>query len=220
MGDPHKNTWGGKNNSWGHNNRKRNSSNTQYSGSMSKLGVAIIGGIFLFTLAHYGYGELVDAFDKVSNTKDAVEKVKEITSNRNENTVNTNNAEYSVDANIELDAGTVKDILEFMNEIKSKNEIDDMDIVIKDYSTLDDGDTYNRDIIQQLPNYSKPVTFVFINKNELDESNMYNEADRVQEIVNNNIEINNTEFRHVKFSGRLDAPEKGNMTIAITFKYK
>lgn len=219
MGDPHKNTWGGKNNSWGH-NRKRNNSNTQYSGGMSKFGMAVIGGILLFTLAHYGYEGLVDALDKVSNTKDAVEKVKEITSNRNENTVNTNNAGYSVDANIELDAGTVKDILEFMDEIKSENEINDMDIVIKDYSTLDNGDTYNRDIIQQLPNYSKPVTFVFINKNELDESSMYDETDRIQEIINNNIEVTNTKFNSVKFSARLNSPEKGNMTIAITFKYE
>ena len=52
--NPHHNRWGGKNNTWGNRNRKKKTSNSQYNGSMSKIGGAIIGGIFLFTLAHYG----------------------------------------------------------------------------------------------------------------------------------------------------------------------
>ena len=52
--NPHHNRWGGKNNTWGNRNRKKKTANSQYNGSMSKIGGAIIGGIFLFTLAHYG----------------------------------------------------------------------------------------------------------------------------------------------------------------------
>ena len=218
MGDPHKNTWGGKNNSWGHNRKKK--SNTQYNGSMNKLGMAVIGGIFLFTLAHYGYGELIDALDKVSSTKDKVEKVQDFISNNTyaENgELVTNKLGYFIDTSIELDAETVKGILEFMEEIKSKNTVEDMDVVIMDYSTLADGDTYNSNIIQQLSNYSKPVTFVFINQAVLDENNMYDEIDRIQEIVNNNIFVTGTKFNSVKLSARLNQPAKGNITIAITF---
>lgn len=220
MGDPHKNTWGGKNNSWGHNKPKK--PNSQYNGSMSKLGTAVIGGIFLFTLAHYGYGEIIDAIDKVSSTKDKIEKVQDFISDNTYTEggeIATNKLGYFIDTDVELDADTVKGILEFIEEIKSQNTVDDMDVVIKAYSTLDDEDIYNNDIIQNLSNYSKPVTFVFINEAILNEDSMYDETDRVQEIVNNNLSVTGTKFTSVKISARLNQPDKGNITIAITFKY-
>lgn len=63
----------------------------------------------------------------------------------------------------------------------------------------------------------KPVTFVFINQDVLDENSMYDETDRVQEVVNTNIFVPGTKFNSIKLSVRLNQPAKGNITIAITF---
>ena len=38
--NPHHNRWGGKNNTWGNRNRKKKTANSQYNGSMSKIGGA------------------------------------------------------------------------------------------------------------------------------------------------------------------------------------
>ena len=75
--NPHHNRWGGKNNTWGNRNRKKKTANSQYNGSMSKIGGAIIGGIFLFTLAHYGLDGIMNAMDKVSGTSDKIEKTQD-----------------------------------------------------------------------------------------------------------------------------------------------
>ena len=44
---------------------------------MSKIGGAVIGGIMLFTLAHYGLDGIMNAMDKVSDTRDKIEKTQD-----------------------------------------------------------------------------------------------------------------------------------------------
>lgn len=220
MRDPHKNTFGGHNNVFPEHNRKKKS-NTQYNGSMNKLGMAVIGGIFLFTMAHYGLDGILNAVDKVSSTKDKVEKTQDFISDNTyaENgELGTNKLGYFIDTDVEIDAGTVKDILDYMEEIKGEVTVEDMDTVIMNYDTLQDDDIYNEKVIQTLSQYSKPVTFVFISNNSYNETDMNNEIERVSNMVSSNISVNNTRFTDVKLSARLNSPEKGYITVAVTFK--
>ena len=219
--DPHHNVWGGKNNAWGNRNRKKKTSNGQYDGSMSKIGVAIIGGIFLFTLAHYGMDGLLDAIDNINDAKDKVEKVQDFVSDNSyaeDGEVGYNKLGYFIDTDVEIDSGTVKDILDFIAEIKEKLDVDDMNTVIMNYDTLQNDDSYNEKIIQTLSNYSDPVTFVFISNDLFDENVMNDEIERVHNLINNNVTASNTRFTNVKLSARLNSPEKGYITIAITFR--
>ena len=219
--DPHHNVWGGKNNTWGNRNRKKKTSNGQYDGSMSKIGVAIIGGIFLFTLAHYGMDGLLDAIDNINDAKDKVEKVQDFVSDNSyaeDGEVGYNKLGYFIDTDVEIDSGTVKDILDFIAEIKEKLDVDDMNTVIMNYDTLQNDDSYNEKIIQTLSNYSDPVTFVFISNDLFDENVMNDEIERVHNLINNNVTASNTRFTNVKLSARLNSPEKGYITIAITFR--
>lgn len=218
--NPHHNRWGGKNNTWGNRNKKK-TSNSQYNGSMSKIGGAIIGGIFLFTLAHYGMEGLLDAIDKVSDTSDKIEKTQDFLSDNTytaDGQAGTNKLGYFIDTDVEIDAYTIKDILDYMEEIKEETSIDAMDTVIMSYDTLQDDEIYNEKVMQSLPQYSNAVTFVFVSNNSYSEENMNNEVERVSNIVNNNITVTNAQFKNVKFSACLNSPEKGYITVAVTFR--
>lgn len=59
---------------------KKGENNTKYSGGFSKVGKAIIGGLFIYTLASYGYGEIIDAASNISSAKDKIVKVEEVLS--------------------------------------------------------------------------------------------------------------------------------------------
>lgn len=219
--NPHHNVWGGKNNTWGNRNKKNKQPQNKYNGSMNKLGMAVIGGMFLFTMAHYGLDGLLNAVDKVSSTKGKVEKTQDFISDNTyaENgELGTNKLGYFIDTDVEIDADTVKDILEYMEEIKGEVTIEEMDTVIMNYDTLQDDDIYNKKVIQTLSQYSKPVTFVFISNYSYDETDMNNEIERVSNIVHSNISVKNTRFTDVKLSARLNSPEKGYITVAVTFK--
>ena len=188
---------------------------------MNKLGMAVIGGIFLFTMAHYGLDGILNAVDKVSSTKGKVEKTQDFISDNTyaENgELGTNKLGYFIDTDVEIDAGTVKDILDYMEEIKGEVTVEDMDTVIMNYDTLQDDDIYNEKVIQTLSQYSKPVTFVFISNYSYNETDMNNEIERVSNMVSSNISVNNTRFTDVKLSARLNSPEKGYITVAVTFK--
>lgn len=219
--NPHHNRWGGKNNTWGNRNRKKKTANSQYNGSMSKIGGAIIGGIFLFTLAHYGLDGIMNAMDKVSGTSDKIEKTQDFLSDNTyteDGQAGTNKLGYFIDTDVEIDAETVKDILDYMEEIKEKTSVDAMDTVIMSYDTLQDDEIYNEKVMQSLPQYSNAVTFVFISNNSYGAENMNNEVERVSNIVNNNITITNAHFKNVKFSACLNSPEKGYITVTVTFR--
>ena len=117
--NPHHNRWGGKNNTWGNRNKKKKTSNSQYNGSMSKIGGAIIGGIFLFTLAHYGMEGLLDAIDNVNGAKDKVERAQDFVSDNSyvgDGEAGYNKLGYFTDTDVEIDSGTVKDVLDVSDE--------------------------------------------------------------------------------------------------------
>jgi hypothetical protein len=126
--NPHHNRWGGKNNTWGNRNKKRKTSNSQYNGSMSKIGGAIIGGIFLFTLAHYGMEGLLDAIDNVNGAKDKVERAQDFVSDNSyvgDEEAGYNKLGYFTDTDVEIDSGTVKDVLDYMTETEEEIDADE-----------------------------------------------------------------------------------------------
>lgn len=98
--NPYHNTWGGKNNTWGNRKKKTNQSQSKYNGGMNKIGGAIIGGIFLFTLANYGLDGIMNAMDKVSDTSDKIEKTQDFLSDNTytaDGQAGTNKLGYFID---------------------------------------------------------------------------------------------------------------------------
>lgn len=47
---------------------------------MTQVCVKTIGGLFIYTLASYGYGEIIDAASNISSAKDKIVKVEEVLS--------------------------------------------------------------------------------------------------------------------------------------------
>lgn len=140
-------------------------------GDFNKGAKILVCGVFLFALAHTGFGWVGETIDNISDVFEAKSKIEEVQSNRN----NSSNSkpksknikkEYnSVKGKIDIEADDVKDILEYLYDKLSDNNIDtkDTDIVFTDYKALKDAKSYNKNIVKKLKKYSNPVTFVLIN---------------------------------------------------------
>ena len=125
MGDPHYNTWGGKNNSWGNKNRKgKSSGGSQRDDEKWSRGAKIaVVGVVLLVLANTGFGPIIETAQNVVDVFDFGKDVKkQVTSNNNatqskgSNKVKSGEENYkSVKYDIDLDASDVKDILDFFN---------------------------------------------------------------------------------------------------------
>lgn len=230
MGDPHYNTWGGKNNSWGNRNRKNQTSNNRNNnsgggGDFNKGAKILVCGVFLFALAHTGFGWVGETIDNISDVFEAKSKIEEVQSNRN----NSSNSkpksknikkEYnSVKGKIDIEADDVKDILEYLYDKLSDNNIDtkDTDIVFTDYKALKDAKSYNKNIVKKLKKYSNPVTFVLINDGSLSSDEMETEYNRAFKLAQDNNDFSKTKFNSVIVAGRYNSPSSGNMIISLTF---
>ena len=85
MGNPHYNTWGGKNNSWGNKNRKNKESNNS-GGNGNKIAKVAVAGVCLFVLANTGFGPIIETAENVMDVFDFQKEVKEsVKSNKKSN---------------------------------------------------------------------------------------------------------------------------------------
>ena len=86
MGNPHHNTWGGKNNSWGNRNKKGKSGGggpVRDDEAWSKGAKVVAGGVVLLVLANTGLGPVVETAQNVMDVFDFGNDVKEQVASRN-----------------------------------------------------------------------------------------------------------------------------------------
>ncbi len=99
MGNPHHNTWGGKNNTWGNRNKKNKNSSPQYKESKLFKTIAITAlAVVLLTGAFNTIKELYDnIIGKAKDTIETVEKVKDKVTNKSSDANADNKTDISID---------------------------------------------------------------------------------------------------------------------------
>lgn len=199
MGDPRKNTWGGKNNSWGNNRRRRNDKNEQQRYEPTKLFNIIAGGIALWFCGAMGWSLITSTYSNIKDAKEKVEQVQEIANHvdsaiksRSDNAGNENTADTSSEYNydiiqeIDIDEEDIKDILDQLTEMGSSKE----KVVIVDYSVLDNKKSYEDGIMSRLGDYDSTVAFVaFDDDTSYTEDEAKAEHDRVADLIKNNTDM-------------------------------
>ena len=229
MGNPHHNTWGGKNNSWGNRNKKGKSGGggpVRDDEAWSKGAKVVAGGVVLFVLANTGLGPIVETAQNVMDVFDFGNDVKEQVASRNNTTdskgkVKSGKDNYkSVKCNVDLEASDVKDILDFFNtEFQASNiNTEKVKVNIVDYDAFKNDKKYNKKIIDELSKRSGTVTFMAVCPDYLTEEEMRTEFERIDELITNNKDgIPSGVFSSIKKNGGLNVPNEGSFTMAVTF---
>ena len=237
MGDPHHNTWGGKNNSWGNRNKapsrnsgsSRNSSNnSNYNGDLSPFGKAIIGGVILYTLSQTGLGFIPET---IGNFMDAVDLGKEVSSSYSNSSNKSNvkrktgkKAYDDVDKEFFLSDEDVASILEYVVEKASDSEYEDLDktkaIFLKPSAVKNDK-KFKKEILNKIDNFGykkKNLQFFIMYDDNMSTEEMKAEYDRVSEIAMNNTDLPGDYYhRTIHTSGYYNNPEPGKMAICIEY---
>lgn len=209
---------------YNHDKKGKKSQNGKGGGDLSLIGKVIIGGLFLYVLAQMGLGAISD---KISEAKDAVDQVKEVKeivqTETQRNTTSKqgtqSEAAITIDADLDIDADTVKEILEAIEDNLPSINTDNTTTIVIDYSNLDDSNTYTENVLNQLSELSTydAVTFLAVKDNFTSQDDMQTEFDRVNNIINSNLSIPNNPFNSVKLNGAMDSPRDNSLSVTITF---
>lgn len=233
MGDPHHNTWGGKNNTWGNKNRKGRSSSkntgNNSGGDFNKFGKVFLGTCVILALSQTGLGFIPETIGNISDALDFGKSVKEVTSS-NKTTTSSNSTKSTkqakkdleksyddVDYKIDIEAQDVVDILEYISDSGNTSKTS---VVFVDYEKVFKNDkNYNKNIVKKLNKYDDCVQFVAMNPQSLSEDEMKAEYERIGSIVNSNKELPiGAYFSSVSTRALYNNPSFGDLTIVITFE--
>lgn len=219
--DPHKNTWGGKNNTWGNKGRapRNNTPQNQYDGGLSKFGAVVLGGCCIIAVLHGGVKPLLDKLNGISDAKENIELTRDILNSSPSGTgeaVIDKLGEKVLD-NIEIDGDTIRDVVEYLGDYCREIETDSIDLVKMDYSALDNVETYQKYIVEDVRNHQKPVVYILSNNEVLSEEDMNTEYSRLTDLVVNHTGSTNSIYRNVGLRGWKGLPENDNLTVTITF---
>ena len=125
------NTWGGKNNSWGNKNRKGSSGGSggpqRDDEKWSKGAKIVAAGVVLLVLANTGLGPIIDTVQNVTDIFDFGKENTEVVETSVKNNTGSNSKQSkgykSVKGELDLDAGDVKDVLEYLSEKLSEKSV-------------------------------------------------------------------------------------------------
>ncbi len=221
MGDPHHNTWGGKNNSWGNRNRKRQNNQPTYNYEPNKLFNTIAGGILLFFAGAAGLSIIGSIFTGVKDTIGIADKVNKITtavtdtagsSAGTQGTTNNYEGLFDIKDELELDADDIKDILQFMQENLQDSQPDTLTLSFEEVDTIEE---YKEKIVNKLDKYSN---FVLVYNGYLEYDPMVEKINSyTSELSNHSDLISDSGYKTIKTSARTNVPNNGNFILMLTF---
>lgn len=231
MGDPHKNVWGGKNNTWGH--RNSNKTNNSQSYQPNKLFNTIACGVMLFIAGALGLSILSNAVTGIKGMFDVVDKATEIIDTK-PNTSNTSNAssksEVSLsdklltdvihEADIELEPEDVAELLgKVADNIKANNLKTENRIFIEvNYRDCDTKEKYISNIIERLKDFNETITFALISNEDLSESEVNKEIENIQTISSDAIEyLASSSYIRSMTGGTIGVPKSGGFVFTVTY---
>lgn len=216
MGDPHHNTWGGKNNSWGNRSRKQKQS-PQYRENkpFRVLATIAIGAVLIAGIVNTIQSKSI--IDTVKNVDDTVEGVKEI---RDTVKNDSSDAKVSNNTGIEIDTDDIKELLEKIDESTSEKDIktEVKDLIIINYEDTKDLDSYKQNIINKLDYYDNTITFAIIIEQCASNEEATEKISNVQSIISDNIDLlQGTAYKTALTSGKPNIPNNMDYTMLVTF---
>lgn len=238
-GDPHHNTWGGKNNTWGNRNKKPKSDNQSSSNRQepNKIFNTLAAGALIFILAAGGFNTLSGMVSGFFNAKDKVDTAREITEAVKNSNGGSNSKGSAKDnkslmdtvvsefLDFDLDPDDVADILQYVSDKLNANNISGVSekTIFLNYSAVKDKNSYEKEIIKRAKKYSKTVTFVVVNNDKLlvqeelmDE--LKEEVNRVETLIQDNLDLlKETKYTSLVVGGQTNSPTQGDYIITITF---
>lgn len=240
MGDPHYNTWGGKNNSWGNKNRKGKSGGggpQRDDEKWSKGAKIVAGGVVLLVLANTGLGPVIETAQNVMDVFDFGKDVKEYadtaksTSKSNSKSSNKGAGKKGttyedvykhIKNNADLEASDVKDILEYLHTKLSTERPEAMDTkkasaVFIDYECFLSEKKYVKNVMEKLEDYEDTVTFVAACPSHLTVEDMNAEFEKITEIIKANLSGYDTVFNQVSMNALSNLPNPGEFIMSVTF---
>ena len=227
MGNPHYNTWGGKNNSWGNKNRKNKESNNS-GGNGNKVAKAVVAGVCLFVLANTGFGPIIETAENVMDVfdfqKEVVESTKSDTksntkSNKKSNKKGKDNFK-SLKNDADISASDIADILDNLYEKLDSSGVNTKKttVLTVKYSCFSSDEKFEKEILKKLSKYKNTVTFIAVNDENLSEEAMQYEYERVYSMLSRCSSSFSSEFNSALVNGMLNRPNVGSFTIAVTFE--
>ncbi len=238
MGDPHYNTWGGKNNSWGNKNRKGKSGGgpQRDDEKWSKGAKVVAGGVVLLVLANTGLGPVIETAQNVMDVFDFGKDVKEYADTNKTNSKSSNKNKKgntkkgdtyedvykNIKNNADLEASDVKDILEYLHSNLADDGTEAMNTkkasaIFIDYDCFLSEKKYVKNVMEKLDKYEDTVTFVAKCPDYMMTDDMQGEFDRISEIINANLSGYDTVFNKVSMNALTNLPDPGNFVMSVTF---
>ncbi len=213
----------------GHNNKRPKLISTDHNQRTtpnyepSKLFNVLAGGALLAVLTIGGYNTLaniiktgIDTKNSIEDVKDAVSEVKETLS-----TQNKSKGSYKVKdfLKYDIDEGMVQECIERVYVEFSESEIDTVieDVIILDYADADTVEKYKKNVLKKIANKENTVTVILMSKDILNEDSAQERFNNYNDIVENSIEYDSTEFKGVTINGVTNIPYNSNMAIVITY---
>lgn len=234
MGDPHKNVWGGKNNSWGHRNRNsNNSSNNKNTYRPTKLFNVLAGGCLLFIAGALGFSMITSAFKTVTGFADKVDKATQlvddmtqqnVTAAKNSGAGNSNSLMQRTsiidELDFDIDASDIEDILNKLYEdYKSNNLSSEVDtMILVEYNDVNTVKKYKKTIIDRLGGYSDLVSFGIVCTSAESQDDLSSKIDELQKLVSDNIDLlKGTGFTRTLTGGQTNIPEYDDFIFTVTY---
>ena len=227
MGNPHYNTWGGKNNSWGNKNRKNKESNNS-GGNGNKIAKVAVAGVCLFVLANTGFGPIIETAENVMDVFDFQKEVKETVKSNKKSNSKTNSKTNkkgkdnfkSLKNNADISASDIADILDNLYGKLDSSGIDTKKttVVTVKYSSFSSDEKFEKEILKKISKYKNTVSFIAVNDTNLSEEAMQYEYERVYSMLSRCSSSFNSEFDSAIVNGMLNRPNPGSFTIAVTFE--
>ena len=234
MGDPHYNTWGGKNNSWGNRNRKKkdnDQNNTHY--EPNKLFNTIAAGTMLFLAGALGLTIVGNVFSGLKNVKEAVDTVgdikdtiQDVTSSNTTITGPGGSGKSLLDVVIEnqlkfdLDEEDVAELIEkAVDALRNENVTASVDnLVTLDYNDANTSDKYTKNVVNKLSKYNKNITFAIVDMEILQTDEINSKVAELQEIASNTFNgVSGTNFKRMVTGGKIGMPNSGNFIFTVTY---
>lgn len=225
MGNPHYNTWGGKNNSWGNKNKKdKNNNGPQYSGDFNPLGKAIIGGVFLLAISYTGLSTaadfVLDVKGKIEDAQEIKETAKKLVNKSGDEVYENGKFEIDWASKFELGAEDVRDILQFA--IDKCPQTEQENVIIIDYKALEKEGKFEKKVLKTARKHKKEdsIAMLFVNTEKMTDSEMNKESDRAMRFVETNNDFSIAGFDALNIYVRKNSPENGNITVLVKYSQR
>lgn len=162
--------------------------------------VAVVGCLILFAIGKLGNSDKDIIVEEVEYSK--AEEVYKAVNNK---------------ANI--DKVVLDKTVSYLSERLSESNVDTKlgAVITVDYSVFKNENSYRKEILEKLKNYSTIVSFIAISPNSLSEDNMDNEFERITKIVTNNKNRISNNFVKYNTNGLKNVISKGSFAFAVTF---